>query len=45
VPGKHRCEITLVTAGFSPKGQVVAHAVKELEVVADEKKYTELTKK
>jgi hypothetical protein len=44
-PGKRRCEITVVTAGFSPKGQVVAHAVKELEVVVDDKKYTELRKK
>jgi VWFA-related protein len=43
--GKRRCEITVVTAAFSPKGQVVAHAVKELEVVVDLKKYVELTKK
>jgi len=43
--GKRRCEITVVTAGFSPKGQVVAHRVKELEVVVDDKKYGELTKK
>jgi VWFA-related protein len=43
--GKHRCEITVVTAGFSPRGQVVAHAVKELEVLVDEKKYVELTRK
>jgi VWFA-related protein len=43
--GKRRCEITVVTAGFSSKGLVVTHAVKELEVVVDEKKYAELTKK
>ena len=43
--GKRRCEITVVTAGFSPKGQVVAHAVKEFEVLVDEKKYMILTKK
>jgi VWFA-related protein len=40
--GKHRCEITIVTAGFSTKGEVVAHAIKELEVVVDEKKQTQL---
>jgi VWFA-related protein len=44
-PGKRRCEMTVVTAGFTLKGQVVAHAVKELEVVVDEKKYEELCKK
>jgi hypothetical protein len=43
--GKHRCELTVVTAGFSPKGQVVAHSVKELEVIVDGKKYRELTSK
>lgn len=43
--GKRRCEITVVTAGFSPKGRVVAHSVKELEVVVDDKKYRELAKK
>jgi VWFA-related protein len=43
--GKRRCEITVVTAGFSSKGTVVAHALKELEVVVDEKKYVDLTKK
>lgn len=42
--GKRRCEITVVTAGFSSKGQVVAHAVKELEVMVDEKKYDNLIK-
>jgi hypothetical protein len=40
--GKRRCELTVVTAGFSLKGQVVAHQVKELEVVVDDKKYAEL---
>jgi hypothetical protein len=40
--GKHHCELTVVTAGFSPKGQVVAHNVKELEVIVDDKKYREL---
>ncbi len=43
--GKRRCEITVVTAGFSSKGLVVAHAVKELEVVVNEQKYAELTKR
>ena len=43
--GKRRCEITVVTAGFSPQGQVVAHRVKELEVVVDDKKYSGLTRK
>jgi VWFA-related protein len=42
---KHRCEVTVVTAGFSSKGKVVAHSVKELEVVVDQKKYDELLKK
>lgn len=43
--GKRRCEITVVTAGFSAKGQVVAHALQELEIAVDGKKYDELTKK
>jgi VWFA-related protein len=43
--GKRRCELTVVTAGFSTNGKVVGHAVKELEVNVDEKKYAELTKK
>ena len=43
--GKRRCEITVVTAGFSPKGKVVAHSVKELEVIVDDKKYRELKTK
>jgi VWFA-related protein len=42
--GKRRCELTVVTAGFSKKGDVVAHVVKELEVVVDDKKYAELKK-
>jgi VWFA-related protein len=42
--GKRRCELTVVTAGFSLKGQVVAHVVKELEVVVDDKKFAELKK-
>jgi VWFA-related protein len=42
---KHRCEVTVVTAGFSGKGKVVANSVKELEVVVDQKKYDELLKK
>jgi hypothetical protein len=45
VTGKRRCEITVVTAGFSPKGQVVANSVKKIKVVVDDKKYRELTKK
>jgi VWFA-related protein len=45
LPGKkHRCEVTVVAAGFSLKGEVVAHTLKELEVVVDEKKYVHLTK-
>jgi VWFA-related protein len=43
--GKHRCEITTVTAGFSHDGKVAGHAVKELEVAVDEKKYAELRKR
>lgn len=42
---KHRCEITVVTAGFSLTGKVAAHTVDELEVVVSEKKYTELKKR
>jgi hypothetical protein len=42
--GKRRCELTVVTAGFSKKGDVVAYVVKELEVVVDDKKYAELKK-
>lgn len=42
---KHRCEVTVVTAAFSSKGRVVAHKVKELEVVVDPDKYQELIKK
>jgi VWFA-related protein len=41
---KHRCEVTVVSAGFSAKGRVVAQSVKELEVVVDEKKYAALVK-
>lgn len=41
---KHRCEVTVVSAGFSPKGKVVAQSVKELEVVVDDKKYAALVK-
>jgi VWFA-related protein len=43
--GKRRCEITVVTAGFSPDGQVAGHAVDELKVVVEEKKYAELKRK
>ena len=39
--GKHRCEVTVVAAGFSSKGRLVTHTVKELEVIMDDKKYTE----
>jgi VWFA-related protein len=42
--GMRNCEITLVAAGFSPKGRVVAYMVKEFEIAVDERKYTELTK-
>jgi VWFA-related protein len=42
---KHRCEITVVSAGFLPDGKVAAHAVKELEVLVDEQKYNQLKKK
>ncbi|HWW13711.1 MAG TPA: VWA domain-containing protein [Candidatus Dormibacteraeota bacterium] len=44
-PGKRRCELTVVTAGFSTNGKVAGHAVKELEVNVDERKYAELKKK
>ena len=43
--GKHRCEITVVTAGFSSAGRVAGYAVKEYEVSVEEKKYFELKKK
>jgi hypothetical protein len=43
--GEHRCEITVVAAGFSSTGRVVAHTLKELEVVVDDRKYLQLTKK
>ena len=43
--GKHRCEIAIMTAGFSTKGDIVAHAIKELEVVVDESKQTQLLAK
>jgi hypothetical protein len=43
--GKHRCEITAVTAGFSSNGKVAGYAVKEYEVSVEEKKYLELKKK
>ena len=39
---KHRCEVTVVVAGFSDKGRVISQKVKELEVVVDDKKYAEL---
>lgn len=42
--GKRRCEITLVTAGFSARGRVVSHAVKEFQISVDQDKYVELTK-
>ena len=42
--GKHRCEVSVVAAGFSSKGEVVAHTLKELEVNVDERKYMELIK-
>jgi len=45
LPGqKHRCEISVVAAGFSSNGRVVSHRLKELEVVVDEKKYLTLMK-
>jgi hypothetical protein len=44
-PGKRRCEITMVTVGFSQKGGVVADVVKEFEIIVDQKKYVVLTKK
>jgi hypothetical protein len=42
--GKHRCEVSVVAAGFSAKGGVVAHTLKELEVNVDDRKYIELIK-
>lgn len=42
--GKHRCEVTVVAAGFSSTGKVVAHTLKELEVVVDDRKYIQLAK-
>jgi hypothetical protein len=39
---KQRCDVTVVAAGFSSKGQVVANRVKQLEVVVDEKKYAQV---
>ena len=41
---KHQSEVTIAAAGFSAKGKVVAHSVKELEVLVDETKYTLLLK-
>jgi VWFA-related protein len=43
--GKRRCEITLVAAGFSSKGAVVAYNVKQFEIAVDEQKYDELIQK
>jgi VWFA-related protein len=37
--GKHRCEVTLVAASFSSKGQVVSHTVKELEGDVEDTKF------
>jgi hypothetical protein len=37
-------EVTVVSAGFSAKGRVVAQSVKELEVVVDDRKYAALVK-
>src|SRR5579864_5524215 len=42
---KHRCEITLVAAGFSSAGKVVTNAAQEFEITVDEKKYAELMNK
>jgi hypothetical protein len=42
--GKHRCEVSVVAAGFSSKGGVVAHTLKEFEVNVDDRKYIELVK-
>jgi len=41
---KRSCEVTVVSAGFSSNGKVVAYNVKELQVVVDDKKYAQLTK-
>jgi len=43
--GARRREVSLVAASFASNGTVVAHSVKEFEIVVDEKKYTELTEK
>jgi hypothetical protein len=37
--------VTVVSAGFSSNGRVVAYSVKQLQVVVDEKKYTQLTRR
>jgi hypothetical protein len=42
---KRSCEVTVVSAGFSSNGRVVAYSVKQLQVVVDEKKYTQLTRR
>ena len=42
---RHRCEITLVAAGFSSAGKVVTNAAQEFEITVDEKKYAELMNK
>ena len=41
---KHRCEISLVAAAFSAKGNVIAHAAQEFEIVIDPKKFATVMK-
>jgi VWFA-related protein len=41
---KHRCEISLVAAAFSAKGDVVSHAAQEFEIVIDQKKFATVMK-
>jgi hypothetical protein len=43
--GKHRAGITVVVAAFSPKGTVVAHTGKKIEVLVGTRKYTEFLKR
>jgi len=40
--GEKRCEITLVTAGFSANSEVVAHSFKEFQIAVDDRKYAQL---
>jgi hypothetical protein len=41
---KHQCEVTVVAAGFSGQGQVLAHSLKEIEVTVNSNQYAALIK-